>query len=69
MRTLSSKLVKDTRGLSTVEYIIILAFIAVAGIGLWKTFGGTVLGKLNESNAKATTISTEEPSAGGGEGQ
>jgi len=58
-------LLKDTRGLSTVEYIIILAFIAVAGIGLWKTFGGTVLGKLGESNRKAVDISTEEPSAGG----
>ncbi|MCP4677197.1 MAG: hypothetical protein GY854_17115 [Deltaproteobacteria bacterium] len=29
----------DERGLSTVEYIIILVLIAVAGIGLWQKFG------------------------------
>ncbi|MDD5306920.1 MAG: hypothetical protein PHU25_06315 [Deltaproteobacteria bacterium] len=40
---------RDTRGLSTVEYIIILVLIAVAGIGLWTTFGDTVGAKIGES--------------------
>jgi Flp pilus assembly pilin Flp len=40
---------RDARGLSTVEYIIILVLIAVAGIGLWTTFGDTVGAKIGES--------------------
>ena len=39
----------DERGLSTVEYVIILVLIAAAAIGLWKTFGETVQGKLIEA--------------------
>ena len=32
----------DTRGLSTVEYIIILCLIAVVGFAIWQKFGNTV---------------------------
>ena len=35
-------LVRDDRGLSTVEYVIILVLIAAIAIGTWKTFGGKV---------------------------
>jgi Flp pilus assembly pilin Flp len=38
-------LLGDDRGLSTVEYIIILCLIAVVGFALWKQFGQTVEGK------------------------
>lgn len=40
---------KDERGLSTVEYIIILMLIAVAGIGLWEAFGGAVFDKIESA--------------------
>lgn len=46
----------DQRGLSTVEYIIILALIAVSGIGLWNTFGKNVRDKISESNAKMNEV-------------
>jgi len=36
------ELLADTRGLSTVEYIIILCLIAVVGFALWKQFGQRV---------------------------
>jgi len=36
-------LMKDRRGLSTVEYVIVLALIAVAAIGSWRSFGGKVV--------------------------
>jgi Flp pilus assembly pilin Flp len=39
------RLLADTRGLSTVEYIIILCLIAVVGFALWKQFGQRVEGK------------------------
>lgn len=41
----SARLLADTRGLSTVEYIIILCLIAVVGFALWKQFGQRVEGK------------------------
>ena len=40
---------RDDRGLSTVEYIIILMLIAVAGIGLWSAFGTTVTDKITDA--------------------
>lgn len=35
-------LVSDTKGLSTVEYLILLVVIAVAGITLWKKLGTSI---------------------------
>ncbi len=43
---------RDTRGLSTVEYIIILVLIAVAGIGLWRAFGDTVSEKIGNATGE-----------------
>jgi Flp pilus assembly pilin Flp len=37
-----SGLLKNQKGLSTVEYIILLVLIAVIAIGTWKRFGGAV---------------------------
>ncbi len=42
-RSLAMRLHGDTRGLSTVEYVIILALIAVVGFKTWKSFGGHVV--------------------------
>ena len=43
-------LLKDKRGLSTVEYIIILVLVAVGGIELWTKFGTTLEEKIETSN-------------------
>ncbi len=40
----------DERGLSTVEYVIILVLIAVTAIGMWKTFGQTIVNKITNAN-------------------
>ena len=40
------RLWSDNRGVSTVEYVIILVLIAVLGIGAWKTFGKSVSDKI-----------------------
>lgn len=37
-----SSLARDERGLSTVEYVILLALIAAVAIGTWSDFGGKV---------------------------
>jgi hypothetical protein len=54
----ASRLASDTRGLSTVEYIIILCLIAVVGFALWKQFGQRVEGK---TRGATTVIGTGLP--------
>ncbi|MDP3276814.1 MAG: Flp family type IVb pilin [Deltaproteobacteria bacterium] len=39
-------LAKDTEGLSTVEYVIILFLIAIIGIVAWRQFGSQVKTKV-----------------------
>jgi Flp pilus assembly pilin Flp len=48
-RLRSSALARDTRGLSTVEYVIILCLIAAVAVGLWNKFGSMVKTKLEAS--------------------
>lgn len=36
----------DRRGLTTVEYIIVLGLIAVVGIAAWQQFGETLTGEI-----------------------
>jgi Flp pilus assembly pilin Flp len=45
-----SKLRRDERGLTTVEYAIVLVLIAAAGVAVWNEFGTTVKDKLQDSN-------------------
>ncbi len=42
------QIARDERGLSTVEYVIILVLVAVAAIGTWQSFGKTVTAKVTE---------------------
>jgi Flp pilus assembly pilin Flp len=56
---------RDERGLSTVEYVILLVLMAVAGITIWNTLGTTIVTKITESNGRITTeVSTEDKPAG-----
>jgi len=45
-------LVRDERGLSTVEYVIILVLIAAAAVGVWSTLGATIKGKISGANTE-----------------
>ncbi len=49
-----SGLRKNSRGLSTVEYIILLVLIAAAGVATWNTFGGKLKTKLKSSTTEIT---------------
>jgi Flp pilus assembly pilin Flp len=51
-----NKFLKDTEGLSTVEYVIILMLIAVVGIVAWRTFGNTVVSKVNAGNSQVSGL-------------
>ena len=48
-------LVRDTRGLSTVEYVILIVLIAAVAIGVWGEFGGLVKDQLSESKQEMET--------------
>lgn len=45
-KSLSNRIARDERGLSTVEYTILLVLIAVVGIKLWSDFGETLKSKI-----------------------
>lgn len=52
-------LLRDERGLTTVEYIIILCLIAVVGFAIWKQFGQTVEYKAKGANNVVNTLPTD----------
>jgi len=52
------KLHSDDRGLSTVEYVIILVLIAAAAVAAWTTLGSTITGKIKDSNSAIAPIHT-----------
>ena len=43
-------LMRDDRGLTTVEYIIVLGLIAVVGIAAWQKFGETLIGEVEAAD-------------------
>jgi Flp pilus assembly pilin Flp len=53
-------LARDTRGLSTVEYVIILVLIAALAIGTWRTFGSSVKKKITESTTGIDGLSADD---------
>jgi Flp pilus assembly pilin Flp len=50
------KLHSDDRGLTTVEYVIVLVLIAAASIGTWVSFGGKVKAKLVDANTQMDDV-------------
>ena len=58
---MEKKLIKNQKGVSTVEYIIVLVLIAVACIAMWSKFGKTVHAKIQASEQ---TVNEMEDSYG-----
>jgi Flp pilus assembly pilin Flp len=52
-------LLADTRGLSTVEYIIILCLIAVVCFAIWRQFGETVKSKVQGADGMVGQLPTD----------
>lgn len=44
------RLLCDTHGLSTVEYVIVLALIAAVAVGSWRVFGDEILHHLGRGS-------------------
>jgi Flp pilus assembly pilin Flp len=56
----SLSLWRDSRGLSTVEYVIILVLIAAAAVGTWSILGQTVRGKVKASIGEMRGMTTRQ---------
>ena len=61
LRTLHSKLVRDTRGANMVEYILLVGVVALISIAAFKLFGQNIRHKVGE---QGTTVSGINASPG-----
>jgi Flp pilus assembly pilin Flp len=52
----SRSLMRDQRGLTTVEYIIVLGLIAVVGIAAWQQFGETLIGEVEAADGYISDV-------------
>ncbi len=50
------KLARDEKGLSTVEYTVLLVLIVACSVGLWNSFGTDLKAKLTDSNTQFGTV-------------
>ena len=55
LRHLLAKLKTDERGLSTVEYVVLLVLIVAVAVALWNTFGTNVATKLSDAGTAFNT--------------
>jgi Flp pilus assembly pilin Flp len=55
------RLRRDERGLTTVEYAIVLCLIAAVAVGLWQQLGTMVYDELESSNGKIQTAFDDAP--------
>ena len=55
-RTSETSLIVDKRGLTTVEYIIVLGLIAVVGIAAWQKFGETLTGEIEAADGHISDV-------------
>ena len=54
--TSNRTIANDQRGLTTVEYVIVLVLIAVVGIGVWRTFGQNVQAQVTSAAASVQAL-------------
>jgi Flp pilus assembly pilin Flp len=52
----AKSLLADTRGVATIEYLIIAGLVALVCIGAWKTFGQNVQQRVNAQAGQVNTI-------------
>ena len=61
----STKLVKDQRGISFMEYSVLLVLVLIVCIGAWKTLGGAVQQKVQDATQKYQDMENAEPTGTG----
>jgi hypothetical protein len=61
-------LLRDTRGLSTAEYIILMALICVVGFIAWRLFGGSTRERTAGAHGVVSGLATTSSEDGEGQG-
>lgn len=56
LKSLVHKLQNDERGLSTVEYVVLLVLIVAMAVALWNMFGTTLTSKLIAATKAFDTV-------------
>ncbi|HVW25523.1 MAG TPA: hypothetical protein VHC69_09140 [Polyangiaceae bacterium] len=56
------RVIRDDRGLSSVEYVVLLVLVVAASVGLWQTFGSEVQDKVRIANAALANVTTGQGS-------
>lgn len=51
-----SALITDQRGLSSVEYVVLLVLVVAASVGLWVTFGKNVTTRIDTVNTSLAPV-------------
>jgi Flp pilus assembly pilin Flp len=62
----ATRLLRDTRGLSTVEHLLVLCLIAVVGLGAWTRLGGTIQSRVEGVDRVLATLEVGEGALGEG---
>lgn len=52
----SKSLLRDERGLSTIEYVILMAIVVIGAVGVWNEIGAKFKGTLGESRDDVNKI-------------
>jgi Flp pilus assembly pilin Flp len=63
MRIQQRSLLRDQRGLSTVEYTVLLVLIVACAVGAWTTFGGNLVKKIGDSNTEFDRVTVTSSAA------
>lgn len=63
-----SSLHRDTRGLSTIEYVILLIVVALMGIAAWRMFGSTAQSRAAEASGEMHALGEHLGGPAGGAG-
>lgn len=54
IRTTLARLRSDERGMTTVEYVIVLCLIGALSVGMWNKFGNNVKNRLEQADSAVT---------------
>lgn len=65
LSALLTKLREDDRGLSTVEYVVLLVLIVAMAVAAWQSFGSNVNAKLTQASGSFNSTVTAPGVAGG----
>ena len=55
------RFLRDERGLSSVEYVVLLVIVVVGGIGLWTNVGGKVTAGITNADTKLGEMNDNAP--------